>query len=145
MPFDATPQRQPRNKKLRYAVDLACNDPDTGNEVGLVRAVYICDGALESTDRIFDRPLRLVELDDAIRLAGKKWPVTWSKYGVGNWCWNGYGMKAEGVIAFCLWLRRRKLFWNWEGCCDLVDWMEGEREMSPFELRTQLDAWLMTE
>lgn len=145
MPFDATPKPQPKGKKLRYGIDLACNDPDNGNFLGEVHAVDICSGALECDGRIFARPLKLVVLDDAIRLSGKRWPVKDSRDWIGNWCWNYYAMLPVTVVAFAMWLKKRNLFSGWEGSCDLVDWMEGKREMSPFELRAQFDAWLMTE
>lgn len=145
MAFDAAPRNEPKGKRLRYGVDLACNDPDNGNFRGEVHAIDICNGALECDGRIFGNPLKLVVLDDAIRLSGKRWPIKGARDWTGNWCWNGYAMLPVTVVAFSMWLRKRKLFDGWEGGCDLVDWMEGKREMSPFELRAQFDAWLMTE
>lgn len=143
MPFDDAPPNYRPSRKLRFSIDLACNDPDTGIEVGQCRAISVCDGALESDDRIFGHPLRLVELEEGIRLAGKFWPITSSAYGVGNWCWNGYGMQSHIIVQFLIWMRQRKLFSNWEGECELVKFMSYEREMSPFEIRAQLDSWLM--
>lgn len=106
-----------------YSIALAANDPDNGNEIGQVRAIDICDGLLESDDRLFHRPLRLVELDGAIRLSGKVWPVLASAAWVGNWCWNEYRVTLETLLEFLRWLRDRKLFWSWSGEEVFCDWM----------------------
>ena len=90
-------------------VDISCNDPD--NEVFAGRAVQITCGVdfIELEARREPAPW-IAELDGAIRLAGKKWPILGSKEWVGKWCWNGYWMKTDVAVDFFVWLHGRKLY-----------------------------------
>jgi len=89
-------------------IDIACNDPDNGNFAYVAEQIQIGDQFIELEAR--RRAPRFVELDGAIRLAGKSWPITGSKGWIGNWCWNGYWMKIPTIVEFLCWLHKRKLF-----------------------------------
>ncbi len=124
------------------AIDLACNDPDNGNEIGQVRALEIADGALEFDGRIFGRPLRLVENANDFRMAGKTWPFEYMKAWYGNWCWNRYWLKRDVAIAFTRWIKRRGLFTE-PHCGDekLFNWWKSEIEVSDDWLIRRFVTW----
>lgn len=94
---------------------VCCNDPDNGLFYG--RADQLMIGSIE-LEALRDPVPKFVELDGAIRLAGKVWPVMSSKDWVGNWCWNAYTLGNAGdpktekheLARFLIWLRRRRLF-----------------------------------
>lgn len=90
-------------------VDICCNDPDNGLFAG--RAVQIQCGVdfIELEALRYPEP-KLVETETAIRLAGKTWPILGSKYGIGNWCWNGYWFRTDVAVDFFVWLHSRKLY-----------------------------------
>lgn len=106
-------------------IDFACNDPDTGLFTGRVEAIHLPDGMLELES--WGRPRTLAELEGAIRLSGKVWQVLGSRYGVGNWCWNGYWMEPHTAARFLAWLHGRQLFdctSGWEPLFTLWKWKE---------------------
>jgi hypothetical protein len=89
-------------------VDVACNDPDNGLFARRAEMISIGYDLLELEAR--RTPPTFVEIKGGFRLAGKQWHSPDSKYGVGNWCWNGYWMKTRHVAYFLSWLHGRKLF-----------------------------------
>lgn len=105
-------------------IDFACNDPDNGNFTGQVEAVQLMDGMLELES--WGRPRRLVDLGGKIRFSGKTWPITGSKYGVGNWSWDGYLMKPPVAVDFLVWLHGRRLFDCTAGWDVLYDLWQGD-------------------
>lgn len=115
---------------------FACNDPDNGYFTGNVEAVHVVDGMLELES--WGRPRRLVELDGAIRFAGKTWPIMSSQEWFGNWCWNAYSMKPEAAIGFLCWLRRRKLFDCTAWWDRLYDLWNGNEPVYAYEIEALL-------
>lgn len=91
-------------------VDVACNDPDNGLFAHQAQQISIGYDLLSLEARNWCRPPRFVETEDGFRLAGKAWRAHGSKYGVGNWCWNGYWMKTRDAADFMSWLHNRRLF-----------------------------------
>lgn len=89
-------------------IDVACNDPDNGLFSGRAEQISIGYDLLELEAR--GAPPKFVELANGFRLAGKSWYSPQSKYGVGNWCWNGYWMKTGHAAHFLSWLHSRNLF-----------------------------------
>lgn len=89
-------------------IDVACNDPDNGLFAGRAEQISIGCDLLELEAR--RSAPKFVELTNGFRLAGKSWHSPLSKYGVGNWCWNGYWMKTKHAAHFLSWLHSRNLF-----------------------------------
>ena len=89
-------------------VDVACNDPDNGLFAGRAEQISIGYDLLELDAR--RAAPKFVEIVGGFRLAGKQWHSPHSKYGVGNWCWNGYWMKTRHAAHFLAWLHGRRLF-----------------------------------
>lgn len=90
-------------------IDMACNDPDNGLFDHSCCQISLGFDFLELECQGW-KPPRFAELDGAIRLSGKKWPIIGSKYGVGNWCWNGYWMKIPVAVDFLTWLHGKETF-----------------------------------
>lgn len=113
---------------------VACNDPDNGSFAG--RAAMLQIGWAELEVRKMHEP-RFVELDGAIRLAGKTWPIKDSVEFLGNWCWNGYrigdGTRTTGwwMVDFATWLRGRGLFTCTHGPSGFYGWFNGDYELAP--------------
>lgn len=89
-------------------IEVACNDPDNGVFAYRVEQIQIGREFIELEAR--RSAPRFVELDGAIRLAGKHWPIRGSKDWFGNWCWNGYWIDIPVAVEFLCWLHSRKLF-----------------------------------
>jgi hypothetical protein len=110
--------------------NVRCNDPDNGIFTGKVEAIHLPDRLL-NLER-WGQPCTFVERkEDVIRLAGKNWTITGSKYGVGNWCWNGYRMTLDTAVRFLVWLHGRHLFY-----CDSGE----ERLFDAWKSREPMDA-----
>lgn len=91
-------------------VDICCNDPDNGLFAGRAEMISIGrNDFIELEARPYLAP-RMSELPGAIKLSRRKWPIIGSKYGVGNWCWNGYWMEIPTVVDLLCYLHERKLF-----------------------------------
>ena len=97
---------------MRVRIDIACNNPDNGVFAHRAEQIQLPDDLGEFMAHGFyeNRAPRLVEMDGAIRLAGKRWPITGSKEWVGNWCWNAYWLELSVAADFVVWLHRRKLY-----------------------------------
>lgn len=95
-----------RGQMLR--IDIACNDPDTGVFAHEAHAISIGDIELDS----YGAPRRFVLMEggDQFRLSGKPWRYYAYKYGIGNWCWDGFWMTQADAADFVNWLRQRRLF-----------------------------------
>ena len=125
------------DRPAKPILHVACNDPDNG--LPIHRAAMLQSGDAE-LELLGQHEPRFVELDGAIRLAGKTWPVQSSKEWLGNWCWNGYrigdGTKTTGwwMVDFVTWLRGRKLFSCTHGPSDFYEWFNGECEMTPAQI-----------
>lgn len=120
---------------------VCCNDPD--NCVFNGRTGSLCIGHAElEVHRPYE--VRFVELDGAIRLAGKTWPVHASKEWLGNWCWNAYRIgdtsKTLGwwMVDFATWLRGRGLFRCTHGPADFFEWFNRESDLSPAQAHTAI-------
>jgi hypothetical protein len=99
-------------KRNAVMIDIACNDPDNGLFAGRAEMIEIGTDFIEMEAR--GRPPRFddhgAESNNLVYLAGKRWPVIGCKYGVGNWCWNGYWMEIPVAVDFLVWLHGRRLF-----------------------------------
>lgn len=134
------------------AVDIACNDHRNGLFNGCAEALKIGDIEMEYRG---SRPPTLAELDGAIRLAGKVWPICASKEWLGNWCWNRYVLAVEipgphyaaksplwSMVDFVKWLRRRDLFSISTATADFDLWWRGQVECRDAKLsRILAEAW----
>jgi len=109
-------------------VDVACNDPDNGLFAGRAEQISIGYDLLELEPR--RAAPRFVEMTNGFRLAGKQWHSPEAKYGVGNWCWNGYWMKTKHVAHFLSWLHGRRLFSVSSGESRLFNMWQSEK---PFD------------
>ncbi len=89
-------------------VDIACNDPDNGVFDGRARAVHV--GSTEFWCKFGDWAPKLTEGDGWIRIGGLKLQCQGSKYGVGNWCWNGYYLQPSEVERLVNWPKFRAWF-----------------------------------
>lgn len=96
-------------KRNAVMIDVACNDPDNGLFAHRCEAIQIGTDFIELEAR-----RRAPKFEDQggenIWIAGKRWPVIGMKYGVGNWCWNGYWFEIPVAVTFLIWLHGRKLF-----------------------------------
>lgn len=123
-------------------LDVACNDGDNGLFAGRAEALSIGDAEFEPTR--YGRSPAFVELDGAIRLSGKVWSISFSKYGVGNWCWNRYLLDNGQItprwylVEFLTWLRARKLFHCTTAESDFYEWFNGESAVSPADIHRLL-------
>lgn len=123
-------RREPRI--TRVCVEIACNDPDNG--LFDAKAPFIQIGEFELAAKNPHRPPRFVILpDDRFRLAGRVWPFTAYKYGIGNWCWDGFYMPIAEAAAFLNWLWCRGLFDVDAGPTAMFDWWRTGKE--PMEKR----------
>ena len=108
---------------------VACNDGDNGLFAGRADMLSIGDAEFEPAS--YGRPPTFVELDGAIRLSGKVWSISESKYGVGNWCWNRYLLAKHEItprwylVEFITWLRDRKLFHCTTAETEFYNWFNG--------------------
>ena len=125
---------------------VCCNNPGNGLFAYQAPSLSILDLELEAQN--WRWPPRFVELNGAIRLSGKTWPIVWSKEYVGNWAWNAYRIgdtsKTPGwsMVDFLIWLRRRDLYHANTGPSELFDWFNGDRYASPAAIHGWLgDAW----
>lgn len=92
----------------RVMIEVACNDPDNGLFAGRAEQIQVGCEFIELEPR--RRAPRFVEVGTGFRMAGKVWHSTGSKYGIGNWCWNGYWMEIPEAVRFFAWLHQRQLF-----------------------------------
>lgn len=121
---------------------VACNDPDNGCFAGRAEQLNIGDATFEPTHHRHLPAFR--ELDGAIRLAGKRWQVSSSKYGVGNWCWNSYLLARPDItprwylVEFITWLRDRQLFRCTEAESDFFEWFNGADRLAPADVHELL-------
>lgn len=90
-------------------IDMACNDPDNGLFNHCVEQISLGYDFLE-LECVKAIPPRFAELDGAVRLSGRTWPIIDSKYGVGNWCWNGYWIAIPVAVDFLTWLHDKNIF-----------------------------------
>jgi len=105
---------------------VACNDPDNGQFIGRAPQLSIKS---EITFMAHNwEGSRFREADDAIFLAGKRWPTCGAKDWVGNWCWNAYtlsdGTRTQRwwLTDFIIWLRGRDLYHMDMGPSPLFNW-----------------------
>lgn len=87
---------------------VCCNDWRNGIFTGKVSAIEVASLNLEC--RFLDWQPRITEGDGFIRIGGRKLRCSGSKYGIGNWCWNGYKCDAEDVLALLNWPKFRTWF-----------------------------------
>ena len=127
--------RRWKPKPTAIIIAFCCNDPDTGNFTGGCTSISFPSESLELTSWGCSRRLRTES--DSIILSGKRWPVVDHRYGVGNWCWDGYWLKPRTATEFLLWLRERRLFETDGGWPELADWYEGEGPRVSLELLEQ--------
>lgn len=76
---------------MRVDVHFACNDPDNGRfagRVGLASVTWCKELCELDLDPFWG--VKFTELDGAIRIHRKVFPIVASKDWVGNWCWNAY-------------------------------------------------------
>ena len=124
-----------------FRLQVCCND-EHGRFSGRAVGLQVLDMELEAQN--WFRPPKFVELERAVRLAGKPWPVVNSIEWHGNWCWNAYdfgGRESGGwqAVSFLAWLRGRKLYRCTAGPSDLYDWFNDEREAR----RVDVHGWLL--
>ncbi|MFN7178354.1 hypothetical protein [Hyphomonas sp.] len=124
---------------MRPVLHVACNDPDNGlfdhcaPQLSIFDAEFCC---------VSMRPPRFAELwgkgpkgGDAVRLAGKVWPVTGSREWVGNWCWNSYAIgdakRTAGwwMVDFVKWLRGRRLYSCDVAQIDFFNWFNSDQQL----------------
>jgi hypothetical protein len=96
-------------KRNAVMIDVACNDPDNGAFAHRAEMIQIGTDFIELELEHYPAP-RFAELDGAVRFSGKRWPVVGAKYGVGNWCWNGYWFEIPVAVDFLCWLHQRRKF-----------------------------------
>lgn len=126
-------------------LQVACNDPTTGDLAG--RAPMLRIGGCEFEALTWpDAGPRFVELDGAVRLAGKSWPALGRKSWFGNRCWNAYLLGDTRktprwwMTEFLIWLRRRELYSLTCGPGTLFEWWRWERSLSPAEIHSEICA-----
>lgn len=95
---------------LLVAVDVACNDPDNGLFAFRASALTVGGSDLLQLEAVRLPSPRFVEIDGGFRLAGKAWPIRYSRDWFGNWAWNRYWLEWGVAVSFVVWLRRRRLF-----------------------------------
>ena len=123
-------------------LDVACNDGDNGLFADVADQLSIGDAEFEPAH--YGRSPTFRELDGAVRLAGKRWLIESSIYGVGNWCWNRYLLARPGItlrwylVDFVIWLRGRNLFHCTTGESEFYDWFNGTAEVAPAEVHRLL-------
>ena len=116
---------------LPVAIDLACNDPDSGLFAGRIQGVqiyYRCgDPLVELEPRTTRAPLLTRLGEGRLRISGKSWPIVGSKEWFGNWCWNRYWFDRGVAADLLIWMQARDLFvcstgelrifnaWKWRG------------------------------
>ncbi len=123
-------------------LDVACNDPDNGIFAG--RATMLQIGIAEFSASNFGAGYAFNEINGAIRLAGKKFPVQSSKNCVGNWCWNRYMLGTEKgmqtprwwLTDFVIWLRGRGIFQCDAGTVGFCHWFDGDHYLVPAKVHT---------
>lgn len=120
---------------------VCCNDPDNGLFLGRATSLHLSGSDDIELEALRDPGPCFVELGDAIRLAGKRWPISSGKDWVGNWCWNAYALAAADttprwkLTEFLIWLRGRYLYQMTLGPSDLFDWFnDPTRSLSPAEI-----------
>ncbi len=88
-------------------VDFACND-ERGLFTGYAEAIQIGDLSLRGGS------ITLKQVGPRhVRLGRLKLLFGHYKYGVGNWCWDGYWVRKEGALRLINYLMRQK-YWHCE-------------------------------
>lgn len=129
---------------MPVCISVACNHPDNGLFDG--RAPMITVGAvngmadyleLECWSRR-DRAPRFTETLRGFRLLRREWPVESRKYGVGNWCWNGYLVRHAVAVRFVCWLRETG-FYGVDGAEEnLHEWWKHGGDFPGFRWKARL-------
>ncbi len=92
-------------------VDFACND-EHGHFMG--RAERVTVGELELECTLLYSGVKLETLaGQQVRVGRLVLPYSHYKYGVGNWCWDGYWLADEDVVKIINYLMRQK-YWSCE-------------------------------
>jgi hypothetical protein len=98
-------------------VDIACNDPDSGDFAGRAEMLSIGSDLLE-LEVIRAIAPKFTEINEPekprckVMFCRRIFPIFGSKYGVGNWCWNGYWFKIDDVVDMLAWLHQKR----WYNC-----------------------------
>jgi hypothetical protein len=110
---------------ITIRVDFACND-EHGHDTGLAERVNIGDLELECTLIGSGIVLKRLQGTDAtgrfgVQMGRLRFWCSGYKYGVGNWCWDGYWLDEADVLKLVNYLERQK-YWNCgSGPCEPFD------------------------
>jgi hypothetical protein len=129
---DGSSHRCLRPASFRWALQLCCNDPDTGQDTGRVDAIQIGLGRGNfefGTDFLDDYYLNLTGTpiryrwigETRCRLSRLTFDCRGYKYGVGNWCWDGCLIGRQTVRDVLRLVKSRRWtpedgterFWRW--------------------------------
>jgi hypothetical protein len=122
-------------RSISIRVDFACND-EHGHDTGMAERVTIDDLELEC--RLIGGGIVLKQLAGtdtngrhAVQIGKLRFWHNGYKYGVGNWCWDGYWLDASDALKLINYLMRQK-YWHCEsGPCDQF---EKFADQQPFTL-----------
>lgn len=116
-------------------VDFACND-EHGQPMGLAERVNIGELELECT--LWKGGVSLRSERGVVYIGRQKYQKYGYKYGVGNWCWDGYWMKESDALRLISYLERQKYWSCTSGPCEQYDKFEQKQPFTLEDLRNCL-------
>lgn len=112
---------------------FACND-ERGNFTGKAERIEI--GALSLVCTLMYGGVKLETVaGQQVRVGRLILPYSDYKYGVGNWCWDGYRFDEEDVLKIISYLQKSK---NWtceEGPCEQFDKFNSKQSFTKADLK----------
>jgi hypothetical protein len=114
-------------------IHFACND-EHGNFMGRAERIQIGDLSLECTLMYSGVKLE-TEAGQLLRVGRILVPFSGYRYGVGNWCWDGYRIADEDVLKIIHYLQKQKYWTCHEGPCDQYEKFNAKQSFTVEDLK----------
>ena len=115
-------------------VDFACND-ERGEFTGKAERIEIGELSLECTLLYSGVAMRADALTKRLWVGRLRMPYKAYKYGVGNWCWDGYDLYEPDVLKIINYLEKQKYWTCNEGPSELYEKFNRKQAFTLEELR----------
>lgn len=90
-------------------VSVCCNDGNNGVCLGVFEAIDFVDSR-DYSARLYGPPTRVTYLEGRARISRRLYEISSFRYGVGNWCWDGFAMSRGSALRLLEYLLKARRF-----------------------------------